>query len=156
MDGKTLEGWWFDRTQEYLARRRGEDFGRFQYATRETLELDPLPCWKHLTPEQRQKRVAALVSEIEAEAAARRERTGIPPLGPQAILTQNPQSQPAKTKRSPAPAERLLRVRRRLSERRRETASGTTRRAFSHGLLPAAVAVRERISDWSTSWPEDS
>jgi hypothetical protein len=76
----------------------------FQYATRETLELDPLPCWKHLTPEQRQKRAAALVSEIEAEAAARRERTGIPALGPQAILTQNPQSQPAKTKRSPAPA----------------------------------------------------
>jgi REP element-mobilizing transposase RayT len=53
MEGKTLEGWWFDRTQEYLAGRRGEDFGRFQYATRETLELDPLPCWKHLTPSVR-------------------------------------------------------------------------------------------------------
>ena len=50
MEGKTLEGWWFDRTQEYLARRRGEEFGLFQYATREALELDPLPCWKHLTP----------------------------------------------------------------------------------------------------------
>jgi hypothetical protein len=24
MEGKTLEGWWFDRTQEYLARRRGK------------------------------------------------------------------------------------------------------------------------------------
>jgi hypothetical protein len=104
IEGKTLEGWWFDRTQEYLAGRRGEDFGRFQYATREILELDPLPCWKHLTPEQRQKRVAALVLEIEAEAAVRKERTGIQPLGPQAILAQNPQSQPAKTKRSPAPA----------------------------------------------------
>jgi hypothetical protein len=104
IEGKTLEGWWFDRTQEYLAGRRGEDFGRFQYATRETLEFDPLPCWKHLAPEQRQKRVAALVSEIEAEAAARKERTGIQPLGPQEILAQNPQSQPAKTKRSPAPA----------------------------------------------------
>jgi REP element-mobilizing transposase RayT len=104
MEGKTLEGWWFNRTQEYLARRRGEDFGPFQYATRETLELDPLPCWKHLTPEQRQKRVAALVSEIEEEAAARRERTGVQPLGPAAILAQHPHSQPAKTKRSPAPA----------------------------------------------------
>jgi hypothetical protein len=76
----------------------------FQYATRETLELDPLPCWKHLTPEQRQKLVAALVSEIEEEAAARRKRTGVQPLGAEAILAQNPQSQPAKTKRSPAPA----------------------------------------------------
>jgi REP element-mobilizing transposase RayT len=103
-EGKALEGWWFDRTQEYLARRRREDFGPFQFATRETLELDPLPCWKHLTPEQRQKRVAALVSEIEGEAAARRERTGAQPLGPAAILAQNPQSQPAKTKKAPAPA----------------------------------------------------
>ncbi len=39
-EGKTLEGWWFNRAQEYLARRRGKDFGPFQYATRETLELD--------------------------------------------------------------------------------------------------------------------
>jgi hypothetical protein len=103
-EGKTLEGWWFDRTQEYLAGRRGEDFGRFQYASRETLGLDPLPCWKHLTSEQRQKQVAALVSEIEAEAAARKERTGIQPLGPSQILAQSPQSRPSKTKRSPAPA----------------------------------------------------
>ena len=104
MEGKALEGWWFDRTQEYLAGRRGEEFGPFQYAARETLELDPLPCWKHLTPEQRQKQAAALVSEIEGEAAAHRERTGVQPLGPAAILSQSPQSQPAKTKRSPAPA----------------------------------------------------
>jgi REP element-mobilizing transposase RayT len=103
-EGKALEGWWFDRTKEYRARRRGEDFGRFQYATRETLKLDPLPCWKHLTPEQRQRQAAALVAEIEEEAASRRQRTGIRPLGPAAILTQNPQSQPLKTKRSPAPA----------------------------------------------------
>ena len=52
--GKALEGWWFDRTQEYLARRRGETFGTYQYATRESFELAPLPCWKHLPPEKRQ------------------------------------------------------------------------------------------------------
>jgi len=40
-----LEGWSFDRTQEYRARRRGEDFRLYQYASRETLELTPLPCW---------------------------------------------------------------------------------------------------------------
>ena len=33
-EGKILEGLWFDRTQEYAARRRGEDFSRLQYATR--------------------------------------------------------------------------------------------------------------------------
>gem|GEM_PF-6157638 len=37
---------------------------------------------KHLTPEQRRKPAAALVSEIEGEAAAHRERTGVQPLGP--------------------------------------------------------------------------
>jgi hypothetical protein len=102
--GKTLEGWWFDRTQEYLARRRGESFGYYQFATRETFELTPLPCWKHLSPEKRQQFAAALVAEIEGEAADRRERTGAQALGPAAILAQSPESRPLKTKRSPAPA----------------------------------------------------
>ena len=44
LEGEVLEGLWFDRTQEYLARRRGEKFEPLQYATREVLELDPLPC----------------------------------------------------------------------------------------------------------------
>jgi hypothetical protein len=71
---------------------------------RETLELSPLPCWKHLTPEKRQQLAAAMVSEIDGEAADRRERTGVQPLGPAAILAQSPESRPLKTKRSPAPA----------------------------------------------------
>jgi hypothetical protein len=103
-EGKVLEGWWFDRTQEYMARRRGEDFGRFQYASRQTLELDPLPCLKHLTAEQRQKLVAAMATEIEEEAAAHRDRTGAKPLGRAAVLAQNPLSQPVRTKKSSAPA----------------------------------------------------
>ena len=103
-EGKTLEGWWFDRTQEYLARRRGESFGIYQYATRETLELAPLPCWKHLTPEKRQRLVAAMVAEIEAEAAERRERTGVPGPRPRRHPGPEPGEPPLKTKSSPAPA----------------------------------------------------
>src|SRR5687768_1849712 len=103
-EGRVLEGWWFDRTKEYLARRRGEDFGPFQYATRETLELDPLPCWRHLTAEKRQRLASELASEIEAEATDRRERTETSVLGVAAILAQSSRSQPARTKRSPAPA----------------------------------------------------
>ncbi|HEY4564975.1 MAG TPA: hypothetical protein VIJ36_18470, partial [Thermoanaerobaculia bacterium] len=71
LEGEALEGLWFDRTQEYLARRRGEKLDLLQYATREVLELDPLPCWKHLTEEQRRARAAALVEDIESEVAAR-------------------------------------------------------------------------------------
>jgi hypothetical protein len=44
------------------------------------------------------------VSETHGEAADRRERSGIPPLGPAAILAQSPENPPARTKRSPAPA----------------------------------------------------
>jgi REP element-mobilizing transposase RayT len=103
-EGKVLEGLWFDRTQEYAACRRGEDFSRLQYATREILTLDPLPCWRGLTEEQRQSRATALVEDIEAEAAARRKKTGVKPLGPAAILTQDPHHRPARSKKSPAPA----------------------------------------------------
>ena len=45
-----------------------------------------------------------LVEDLEAEAAVQRERKGIKPLGVTAILTQNPHRQPARTKKSPAPA----------------------------------------------------
>jgi REP element-mobilizing transposase RayT len=104
LEGEILEGLWFDRTQEYLARRRGETFDRLQYATRETLELDPLPCWGDLTPERRRARAAALVEDIESEAAARRRRTGVKPLGVAAVLSQDPLEKLKKTKKSPAPA----------------------------------------------------
>jgi len=104
LEGEVLEGLWFDRTKEYLARRRGEKFDSLQYATREVLELDPLPCWRHLTEEQRRARIAALVEDIESEAASRRKRTGIKPLGPAAVLAQNPLRRPKQTKKSPAPA----------------------------------------------------
>src|SRR3954465_2260017 len=104
LEGEVLEGLWFDRTQEYAARRRGEKFEPLQYATREVLALDPLPCWKHLTEEQRRSRVAALVEDIELETAARRKRTGAKPLGVAAVLAQNPLQRPKKNKKSPAPA----------------------------------------------------
>jgi hypothetical protein len=68
------------------------------------LELDPLPCWEHLPEDERRRRIAALVEDIDAETAVRRKRTGIKPLGPAAVLAQDPLRQPKKTKKSPAPA----------------------------------------------------
>src|SRR4051794_16853381 len=41
MEGEPLRGYWFDRTQEYATRRRGEDFDRLRYSTVETLHLSP-------------------------------------------------------------------------------------------------------------------
>src|SRR5215210_1214603 len=37
VEGETVEGYWFDRSQEYAARQRGQDFDRLTYATPEVL-----------------------------------------------------------------------------------------------------------------------
>jgi REP element-mobilizing transposase RayT len=101
--GIPLKGYWFDRTQEFAARCRREDYDRFRYATEETLVLDPLPCWSHLSLEQYRRRVLALIEGIEEEATVRRRRTGARPLGREAVLGQDPHHRPAKLKKSPAP-----------------------------------------------------
>src|SRR5258706_2440150 len=76
LEGKSLTGHWFDRTQEFAARLRREDFGRMRYANAETVTLSPIPCWSHLSSELYQARIAALVESIESEAARARERDG--------------------------------------------------------------------------------
>jgi hypothetical protein len=103
-EGEPLRGTWFDRTQEYAARRRGEKFHRLQYATAETLHLSPLPCWEHLSEGEWKKRALAMITEIEEQAAARRSRTGSQPLGASRVRGQHPHDRPARSKRSPAPA----------------------------------------------------
>jgi hypothetical protein len=103
LSGLALEGTWFDRTKEYAARQRGEDVPLDRFATREILELDPLPCWRGLLPEQYRQRIGGLIDAIIETAAARRKESGREPTGAAAIRSQNPLSQPARTKRSPAP-----------------------------------------------------
>ena len=81
LDGEPLVGYWFDRTQEFAARQRGEEYGRFEHAERETVTLSPLPCWEDLPAEEQKRRVAEIVHEVESEAAAHREKTGTVPMG---------------------------------------------------------------------------
>ena len=103
LEGRSFEGTWFNRTAEYSARQRGKSFHVQEFAETETLCFEPLPCWAHLTPEQYRAKVADLIAEIEAEAAAARGQTGCQPLGIKAILRQKPTDQPVKTKKSAAP-----------------------------------------------------
>src|SRR3954464_9490738 len=98
-----LTGHWFDRTQESLARRKGEDADPAQHATTETVTFSPLPCWKPLPLEVYRERVGKMGLEIEEEAAAARKRTGAHPLGAAKILAQHPWTRPERVKRSPAP-----------------------------------------------------
>lgn len=101
LDGTPLGGYWFDRTQEFFARRRREEFGRLQYATREVLTLRPLPCWEGLAENLVRERVSHLVDEGIAEG--RRLRGGRPPLGVDLILKQQPHERPVKSKMSICP-----------------------------------------------------
>jgi REP element-mobilizing transposase RayT len=103
LDGTPLTGYWFNRTRESAARIRGENPERLAYATPHELRLSPLPCWRHLAPEEIRQRVTALVQEIEEEAARDCRRRGVVPLGVRAILAQSPHARPENTKRSSAP-----------------------------------------------------
>ena len=103
LTGEPLEGLWFDRTKEYAARRRGEDFDRLAYATVEILTLDPLPCWSGLPDNLYRARIASLLDQIEEKALAEQKRQGRAPLGHAGILSQDPHGKPVRSKKSPAP-----------------------------------------------------
>jgi hypothetical protein len=103
LEDKPLTGYWFDRTQEYAARNRGEEYGRLTYATEEAFVLSRLPCWEHLSAEDYRKRVAELVEEIELDARVARMERGTSVLGVGAVLRQNPHTRPNKTKRRGLP-----------------------------------------------------
>jgi hypothetical protein len=100
---ENLTGLWFDRTQEYCARNRGETFDRLRYASPEILHLSPLPCWRHLPEKVWRERALDLIRAIEAEAEIKRSRTGSQPLGSSAILGRHPHERPKYLKKSPAP-----------------------------------------------------
>jgi hypothetical protein len=118
LTGEPLEGLWFDRTKEYAARHRREDFDRMRYANVETLTLDPLPCWSGLSDDLYRERIASLLARIEADARAEREKRGTEPLGRAAVLAQDPHGKPVRSKKSPAPRFHAFRksVRRELYE----------------------------------------
>jgi hypothetical protein len=74
LDEEPLSGYWFDRTREHQARRRGLAFERLELATPCTVNLEPLPCWAHLSAEEYRGRIAELVADVEGQAALRAPR----------------------------------------------------------------------------------
>jgi len=53
-DEPLVGGFWFDRTKEYYAHRKGIDFDKYDYATRYEIELKPLPAFQDDSPEEYQ------------------------------------------------------------------------------------------------------
>ena len=113
--GASLAGYWFDRTAEGKAARRGENCDAYTYATPETLTFDPLPCWRDLDPGSYRLRVAEMLASIEADAAADRRVRGIAVLGVKAVLRQHPRRRPDRIKRTPRPAVHAASARVRLA-----------------------------------------
>jgi len=101
--GQVLEGFWFDRTQEYRARRKGKTFQKYEFATRYQVPLSPLPGWENLPEAERRAKVQQLVDEIAAETRARLEQSHIDALGAKRVLDQDPHSCPRQVSKSPAP-----------------------------------------------------
>jgi REP element-mobilizing transposase RayT len=101
--GAKLRGTWRDGTAEYLARCRGECVAPGQFATEYSIELDPLPCWRDLSPARYRSACAELVTDVEAETRAERAASGKPCLGREAILALHPHDRPSASDTSPAP-----------------------------------------------------
>jgi hypothetical protein len=89
--------------KDYLSKIKGRKSDPDRFTEPETLTLVPLPCWKHLSPEAYRARIASLIQQIEADTATQREACGRQPLGADAILRQEPRTEPNRTKKSPAP-----------------------------------------------------
>ncbi len=103
IDGKLLEGIWYDRSAEYEADRHDQDVDPRAFIAEYSLELEPLPCWRHLPAVDYRQRVAEMVHDIEVETARRIFLTGKVPLGAEAIRQQPPHQQANRPKKSPAP-----------------------------------------------------
>jgi len=102
LNDEPIVGVWFNRTKEYYARRKGIDFGKYDYATHYEIHLKPLPAFQDDSPEEYRAMIAEILGEIEEEAAAN--RGGRLVLGVDMILAQDPcQPLPGKPKKSPVP-----------------------------------------------------
>ncbi len=49
--GEPLEGFWFNRRKEWAARNRGQEYGRYDFATHYLVHFAQLPAFRHLSPE---------------------------------------------------------------------------------------------------------
>ena len=52
LHGEPLVRYWFNRTREYYARRKGIDFEKYDFATRYEIELRRLPAFADDSPEE--------------------------------------------------------------------------------------------------------
>lgn len=99
--GEPLVGYWFNRTKEFYARRKGIHFDKYDFATRYEITLKRLPAFEDYTEEEYREMIAKLIWEIEEEEAAKRGDGEV--LGVEKVLAQDPCQPIGIPKKSPAP-----------------------------------------------------
>jgi hypothetical protein len=92
-----LYGWWTDHELLRALRRRGLEHTGMTYRVKYPVTLAPLPVHEKLSPHERVCEVRAMLAEIEAEHPG-------PHLGAAAVLAQDPDVEPRRSKQSTAPA----------------------------------------------------
>ncbi len=102
-DRPLLMGRWYNRSREYAELQRTGEADPEELATDERIVLSPLPCWKHLSEEEYDRRVAEIVEVVVAEAAQERRLTGQKVAGVKKILRTKPLSYPKTVEKSPKP-----------------------------------------------------
>jgi hypothetical protein len=107
IEGRRLEGTWFDRTAYWRAQRRRKasdpPVSESDFKTTEILELSPLPCLANLGASQQRDLIESTIERIVAATAAARGERGEMVLGTANLQRQHPHTQPNLIKKSPAP-----------------------------------------------------
>ena len=96
-DNWKLQGHWDDLTKKYLLEQAGKPASSQDIVSVESLTLEPLPCWQHLSKQEVTNWVLQRIVDITVAYAANKT------LGAPAILRQRTSQQPRRTKRSYAP-----------------------------------------------------
>lgn len=85
---------------DWPVRTRGRRRSDARELERNVIQLEPLPCWAQLSPDERRKRVTTLMDDVAEEARVL--RGGRPALGIEALLAANPET-PIDLEWEPAP-----------------------------------------------------
>ncbi len=140
LEGRLLEGIWYNRTALYEARLRGERVALEDFAETESVTLSPLPCWRGLPDDEVKELLGNLIDTIERDNDARRRADGQEVLGIKAICRRPPHERPEKLARSPAP-------RFHAATRDGWRRLGDAYRAFAAAFRDAAELLRQGVAD---------
>ena len=102
--GGTFKGTWYDRSKTHKVGSTTNARNAVQFGREQHFRLSPLPCWSGLSPAQQRAICANAIADIEEETLQERAATGVPCVGAEAILAQDPHDNSELPDRSPAPA----------------------------------------------------